>query len=66
MYYIIVIPIYTSDKDVDITCHIYYKERGWHGWAHKSGLNPSKPGPQSRAFCDTMCALSIAYSTLLN
>ncbi len=29
-------------------------------------IMPSKPGPQSRALCGTMCALSIANSTFVS
>ncbi len=44
---------YTSGKDVYIRPQIPLPERvGW--------LGPPKPGPQSRALCGAVCALSIA------
>ncbi len=32
----------------------------WDGWAHKPGLTHLSRGPQSRALCGAVCALSIA------
>ncbi len=55
----------TSGKDVDMPA-TYTLNRGSVTVGLITWFNPSKPGLQSRAHCGTVCALSIANSTLLN
>ncbi len=59
------IPICTSGKDVYIL-GTDTLNRGSGMVGPISWFNPPKPCPQSRAFCGTVCAFSIANSTLLN
>ncbi len=53
------IPICTYGKDVDILATDTLNRGEWDGWAHKPGLNPPKPDPQSKPLYGTVCALSI-------
>ncbi len=59
------IPICTSGKDVDIL-GTGTLNRGGGTVGPITCFNSPKPGLQSRAHCGTVCALSIANSTILN
>ncbi len=62
---VIRISICASGKDIDIFA-TYTLNKGSGTVGPINLVYPPKPGPQSRAICNTVCILSIANSTLLN